>query len=126
MPFVSYARMSSARLVEVFLGAMIALLALAGLYLALTELYQWFSTVALGLVFCSLALGGVLSWHNRLLIRANAKVQRTTGELQRVAADLAAAHAAIAGANSELRFQNRLLVEKEDALQSQNALFDAA
>jgi diguanylate cyclase (GGDEF)-like protein len=93
---------------------------------SLLKLHQRFASLTIGLVLCGLVLGGGVVWHNRLLVRANANVQRATGDLKRAAADLAQANAAVAKANDELRVQNRLLSEKEDALRAQNALFNAA
>jgi diguanylate cyclase (GGDEF)-like protein len=95
-------------------------------HLALARLHGRFAYLAFGLILCGLALGGVLTWHNRLLTRANRKVRRTTEDLKQLAGDLETANAAVAAANNELRQQNRLLVEKENALQAQNGLFDAA
>jgi diguanylate cyclase (GGDEF)-like protein len=92
----------------------------------LSQLHQRFSALSFGLIISGLCLVGVLTWHNRLLVRAHRDLSVTTHDLQKAAVDLAAANDAVAAANEELRHQNRRLIEKENALQSQNRLFDAA
>jgi diguanylate cyclase (GGDEF)-like protein len=92
----------------------------------LARLHERFSVLAFGLILCGLCLVGMLTWNNRLLARAHRNLSQTTNHLKQAASDLAAANEAVAAANSELRQQNRLLLEKEDALRAQNALFDAA
>ena len=92
----------------------------------LLELHRQFSALTFGLILCSLALVGALTWHNRLLTRAHRNLSLTTSDLKQSANDLAAANRAVAAANEELIQQNGRLIEKEDALRAQNVLFDAA
>jgi diguanylate cyclase (GGDEF)-like protein len=92
----------------------------------LLALHQRYAILTFGMIICGLGLVGMLTWNNRLLKRAHWDLSLTTADLQSTAADLATASSAVAAANEELRMQNQLLVEKEDALRAQNGLFDAA
>ncbi|HEX9904497.1 MAG TPA: EAL domain-containing protein [Propylenella sp.] len=92
----------------------------------LVELHWRFSSLTFGLMTCGLALGGMLMWHNRLLMRAHVRLSATTTDLQQTATELAMANNAVEEANEELRNQNALLVQKENALKEQVSLFNAA
>ena len=92
----------------------------------LARLHQRLSGLIIGLIVCGISLVGMLTWNNRLLVSAHRSLSSTTDDLKRTASDLASANQAVAFANQELRARNRRLVEKEDALRSQNMLFDAA
>ena len=98
----------------------------AGDHAQLVRLHWRFSSLTFGLMIAGLCLGLMLMWHNRLLMRAHARVSATTEDLKRAATELAAAKAAVEEANAGLRNQNALLVQKENALKEQNTLFDAA
>ena len=93
---------------------------------SLSLLYGRFSTLTLGLIVCGFALAAMLGWHNRLLAQAHRRLSVMTRDLAKTAAELTDANEAVATANYELRRQNRRLLEKEQALNANNALFNAA
>lgn len=93
---------------------------------ALLELQRGFSGLTFGLIICALCLVATLTLHNRLLARAHRHLSVASADLKQTANELAAANRTIEAANAELKRQNDLLREKEEALRTQNVLFDAA
>ena len=92
----------------------------------LSRLHWVFSGVLFALIICGFALIGVLSWNNRLLIRAHADVNELVGDLQRTSVELSAANERAQSAMTEVNSRNEILQARDSELNTQNALFDAA
>lgn len=88
---------------------------------------QWLIASALGaLALGGFGLMGALAWRNRLLVRAHAEVGALVADLRRSGERLEGANARVRAAMEEVQSQNRALQERDRALHTQNARFDAA
>ena len=92
----------------------------------LNRLHWLFSAILMGLITCGLALIAALELHNRLLHRAHRNVRNLVVELQESSEKLSVAHQQAQEAVEEVHHQNRALRERDSALHTQNARFDAA
>ncbi len=92
----------------------------------LSSLHWALSAVLTGLIGCGLALIAALELHNRLLHRAHRNVRNLVAELQQSSEQLSVAHQQAQDAVEEVQHQNRALRERDSALHTQNARFDAA
>jgi diguanylate cyclase (GGDEF)-like protein len=92
----------------------------------LGKLQGAFSGLLIGLIVCSLGLACILIWHNRLLQRAHADVERLVSGLRKTGAELADANEQANRAMAEVQLQNLILQERDRDLHTRNARFDAA
>jgi len=92
----------------------------------LSHLHTIFSAIIAGLIVCGFGLLGIVTWHNRLLRRAHAKVQTLVNRLQVTTHNLAAANTRVKETMSEVQLQNCILKERDHTLNTQNVRFDAA
>jgi diguanylate cyclase (GGDEF)-like protein len=88
---------------------------------------QWiFSGLLAGLIGCSFLLIGLITHDNREIKRGRIKLEALADSLQQTMDNLSEAHRAVSAANQDLQTQNRILQERDHALNIQNSRFDAA
>ncbi|MGE0225894.1 MAG: putative bifunctional diguanylate cyclase/phosphodiesterase [Acetobacteraceae bacterium] len=92
----------------------------------LSRLHWVFSGVLIVLVTGGFGLIGLLTWHNRLLTTAHDKVNLLVADLTRTSEKLSDANDRVVVAMDEVRQRNEVLQARDDALNTQNARFDAA
>ena len=92
----------------------------------LGRLHTIFSAIIAGLILCSFGMIGIVSRHNRLLVRANLEVKGLLQSLQLAATELADANAQVKETMEEVKLQNQILQERDRTLKIHNARFDAA
>ncbi len=92
----------------------------------LSGLHWVFSGMLVALILCCFGLIIVLTLHNRLLARAHADVGELVADLRRTGRELAQANDETRRAVEETQAQNRILQDRDVALDRQNKRFDAA
>jgi diguanylate cyclase (GGDEF)-like protein len=92
----------------------------------LSHLHWIFSGVLGALVVSSFVLIILLTWHNRLLIRAHQEVNELVADLKRTGGALVEANGRAHQAMEEVQLQNQILQARDNELITQNTRFDAA
>ncbi len=88
---------------------------------------QWiFSGLLAALIACSFVLIGLITHDNRVINRGRLRLEALAASLQQTMDNLSEAHRAVSAANQDLQTQNRILQERDHALNIQNSRFDAA
>ncbi|HEX3347152.1 MAG TPA: EAL domain-containing protein, partial [Acetobacteraceae bacterium] len=88
---------------------------------------QWiFSSLIVASLLCSVILLLVARWHYSMLTRAHARVQRLVTDLRSSSSQLEEANRQAQSAVAEIHSQNRVLQDRDRALNVQNSRFDAA